>query len=142
MATPDIQSIADDLLKSNMEKCYENYILIDVGANLTNKKYGRDLDSVVQRAKDSGKCLVCWRTLIIENYIVGVQKIMVTGTSVKGSKEALRLTRIYPGTLYSTAGFWSKQFVRNYKYFLFTLKAFTHMMPNPMMSSLGKNWSR
>ncbi|CAH0551827.1 unnamed protein product [Brassicogethes aeneus] len=71
----------------NMEKCYENYILIDVGANLTNKKYSRDLDSVIQRAKDSG-----------------VQKIMVTGTSVKGSKEALRLTRIYPGTLYSTAG--------------------------------------
>ena len=29
---------------------------------------------------------------------------MVTGTSVKGSKEALRLTRIYPGTLYSTGG--------------------------------------
>lgn len=34
----------------------------------------------------------------------GVQKIMVTGTSVKSSKESLRLTRIYPGTLYSTAG--------------------------------------
>lgn len=30
--------------------------------------------------------------------------MMVTGTSVKSSKEALRLTRIYPGTLYSTAG--------------------------------------
>ncbi|KAG5897292.1 hypothetical protein JTB14_011457 [Gonioctena quinquepunctata] len=73
--------------EKEMEKCYENYILIDVGANLTNKKYSRDLDSVVQRAKDSG-----------------VQKIMVTGTSVKGSKEALRLTRIYPNTLYSTAG--------------------------------------
>jgi TatD DNase family protein len=29
---------------------------------------------------------------------------MVTGTSVKSSKESLRLTRIYPGTLYSTAG--------------------------------------
>lgn len=29
---------------------------------------------------------------------------MVTGTSVKTSKEALRLTRIFPGTLYSTAG--------------------------------------
>lgn len=40
---------------SNMEKCYENYILIDVGANLTNKKYGRDLDSVIQRARDSGR---------------------------------------------------------------------------------------
>ncbi|XP_066140026.1 3'-5' ssDNA/RNA exonuclease TatD [Euwallacea fornicatus] len=88
MATPSIATLTDDLIKAAaMEKCYENYILIDVGANLTNKKYSRDLDSVVQRAKDSG-----------------VQKIMVTGTSVKGSKEALRLTRIYPGTLYSTAG--------------------------------------
>ncbi|XP_011309418.1 putative deoxyribonuclease TATDN1 [Fopius arisanus] len=70
-----------------LRQCYENYILIDVGANLTNKKYSRDLDSVIQRAKDSG-----------------VQKIMVTGASIRSSKEALRLTRIYPGTLYSTAG--------------------------------------
>ena len=29
---------------------------------------------------------------------------MVTGTSLHASKEALRLTRLYPGTLYSTAG--------------------------------------
>ncbi|KAF2897755.1 hypothetical protein ILUMI_08418 [Ignelater luminosus] len=70
-----------------IEQCYENLIVIDIGANLTNKKYSRDLDSVIQRAKDAG-----------------VQKIMVTGTSVKTSKEALRLTRIYPGILYSTAG--------------------------------------
>lgn len=34
----------------------------------------------------------------------GVQKIMVPGTSVKSSKEALRLSRIYPGMIYSTAG--------------------------------------
>ncbi|XP_046740812.1 3'-5' ssDNA/RNA exonuclease TatD [Diprion similis] len=70
-----------------MTQCYENYILVDVGANLTNKKYSRDLDSVIQRAKDAG-----------------VKKIMVTGASIRSSKEALRLTRIYPGTLYSTAG--------------------------------------
>lgn len=38
-----------------MEQCYENLIVIDVGANLTNKKYSRDLDSVIQRAKDAGK---------------------------------------------------------------------------------------
>jgi hypothetical protein len=37
-----------------MQQCYENYIIVDVGANLTNKKYGRDLDSVIQRAKDAG----------------------------------------------------------------------------------------
>lgn len=74
-------------VSDELKGCYENLIVIDVGANLTNKKYGRDLDSVVQRAKDAG-----------------VQKIMVTGTSVKNSKEALRLTRLYPGTIYSTAG--------------------------------------
>lgn len=34
----------------------------------------------------------------------GVQKIMVPGASVRSSKEALRLTRIYPGIIYSTAG--------------------------------------
>lgn len=42
----------------NMKHCYENLILIDVGANLTNKKYSRDLDAVIQRAQDSGNCTV------------------------------------------------------------------------------------
>lgn len=41
----------------DLKGCYENLIVIDVGANLTNKKYGRDLDSVVQRAKDAGELL-------------------------------------------------------------------------------------
>lgn len=48
MATNE-ESVVD-----NMKHCYENLILIDVGANLTNKKYSRDLDAVVQRAQDSG----------------------------------------------------------------------------------------
>ena len=65
----------------------DNYIIIDVGANLTNKKFGRDLDQVIQRAKDAG-----------------ISKIMVTGTSIQASKDALRLSRLYPGTLYATAG--------------------------------------
>lgn len=42
----------------NLKGCYENLIVIDIGANLTNKKYGRDLDSVLQRAKDAGKEVV------------------------------------------------------------------------------------
>jgi len=33
----------------------ENYIIVDIGANLTNKKFSKDLDSVLQRAKDSGE---------------------------------------------------------------------------------------
>nr|CAG4637103.1 EOG090X080R [Ceriodaphnia reticulata]SVE73001.1 EOG090X080R [Ceriodaphnia reticulata] len=74
-----LKQIEDDVASS--------YILVDIGANLTNSKYSRDLDSVVERAKDAG-----------------VRKIMVTGASVQCSKEALRLTRLYPGMLYSSAG--------------------------------------
>lgn len=33
----------------------ENYIIVDIGANLTNKKFTRDLDSVVSRARDAGE---------------------------------------------------------------------------------------
>ena len=32
-----------------------NYIIVDIGANLTNKKFSRDLDQVIQRATDAGK---------------------------------------------------------------------------------------
>ena len=38
------------------------------------------------------------------NAAAGVTKIMVTGTSLHSTKEALRLTRLYPNVLYSTAG--------------------------------------
>lgn len=41
-------------ISEELKGCYENLIVIDVGANLTNKKYGRDLDAVLQRAKDAG----------------------------------------------------------------------------------------
>lgn len=37
---------------------YENYLLIDVGSNMANKKFSRDLESVLQRAKDSGTRVV------------------------------------------------------------------------------------
>lgn len=34
---------------------YENLILIDGAANLVHKKYSRDQESVIQRAKDAGQ---------------------------------------------------------------------------------------
>lgn len=49
----DCNAVSDE-----MKHCYENLIVIDAGANLTNKKYSRDLDSVIQRAKDSGKYII------------------------------------------------------------------------------------
>ena len=63
-------------------------VLLALGCKVTAwQKFSRDLDQVIQRAVDAG-----------------VTKIMVTGTSLHSTKEALRLTRLYPGTLYSTAG--------------------------------------
>lgn len=53
-------------VSDNLKGCYENLIVIDVGANLTNKKYGRDLDSVLQRANDAGKSEV--GTKVLEMY--------------------------------------------------------------------------
>lgn len=49
-----VAPLLEDQLKLDMKHCFENLIVIDVGANLTNKKYSRDLDSVVQRARDAG----------------------------------------------------------------------------------------
>lgn len=49
--------------------------------------HNRDLESVIQRAKDAG-----------------VRKMIVLGTSLHSTKEALRLTRMHPGTVYCAAG--------------------------------------
>lgn len=46
---------AESCTSSAMKECYENYILIDTGTNLTNKKFGRDLESVIKRATDAGE---------------------------------------------------------------------------------------
>lgn len=42
----------------HLKHLYENLILIDGSANLVHKKYSRDQQSVIQRAKDAGKALV------------------------------------------------------------------------------------
>lgn len=61
--------------------------LVDIGVNLTHSSFSHDLDAVLERAAE-----------------VGVRQLVVTGTSVEGSREALELARSRPGTLFSTAG--------------------------------------
>ena len=61
--------------------------LIDIGANLTHDSFDPDRDSVMQRAAD-----------------VGVNRIIVTGTSVEATAAALRLVGEYPGRIYATSG--------------------------------------
>jgi hypothetical protein len=68
--------------------------------------------------------------------------MMVTGTSLKISREALRLTRIYPGTLYSTAGTYSnrsKEEEYDSNDFFFLPKEYTHTMRNPGRRDTMKN---
>jgi TatD DNase family protein len=64
-----------------------DYVIVDCGANLSNKKFQRDLDNVLERAETAG-----------------VKKLVVLSSSAKSSREALRLTRLYPGTLFCAAG--------------------------------------
>ncbi|MBI4751017.1 MAG: TatD family hydrolase [Acidobacteria bacterium] len=61
--------------------------LIDIGINLTHRSFESDRELVLKRAQEAG-----------------VTTLILTGTSVKGSREALRLVQHHPHILFSTAG--------------------------------------
>jgi len=60
---------------------------VDIGINLTNRRYDSDRSEVIQAAKQNG-----------------VDKMIITGTSVKESLRALEIAETLPETLYATAG--------------------------------------
>ena len=60
---------------------------IDIGVNLTNKRFDKDRTQVIQDAESNG-----------------VVKQIITGTNLNESQQACRLTQDYPARLYSTAG--------------------------------------
>ncbi len=62
-------------------------MLIDIGCNLTNRRFRHDWSEVVDRAA-----------------LAGVSQIIVTGTSVAASKAAADLAAELPDTLHATAG--------------------------------------
>lgn len=65
--------------------------MIDIGVNLTNKRFDKDREALLIRAKNAG-----------------INQLLITGTNVKESKDALALCQLYqhqfPDTLFSTAG--------------------------------------
>lgn len=61
--------------------------LVDVGVNLTNKSLLQDLEGVLARARQAG-----------------VEQMVVTGTSIAESREAIRLCESYPAQLFATCG--------------------------------------
>ncbi|MDP6946909.1 MAG: TatD family hydrolase [Myxococcota bacterium] len=62
-------------------------LLVDIGLNLGNARFRRDRDAVVARA-----------------LAAGVTRMVLTGTSVPASEQALALALAHPGVLWSTAG--------------------------------------
>jgi TatD DNase family protein len=61
--------------------------LIDIGLNLTNKRFNEDRDQVIQEAIEAG-----------------ITQMIVTGTNLNESKRAIQLSFDYPNVLYATAG--------------------------------------
>lgn len=63
--------------------------MIDIGPNLTDSSFHKDLDTVIENAKTNN-----------------VQTCIVTGTSLKGSKEAIKIVDNYKNDyrMYCTAG--------------------------------------
>lgn len=61
--------------------------LVDIGVNLTHRSFANDRPAVLERARAAG-----------------VRTLILTGTSVAHSREALALAQQHPGALYATAG--------------------------------------
>lgn len=61
--------------------------LIDIGANLAHESFSEDLPEVLARAEAAG-----------------VQQIVVTGSCLDSSRQALAMAQQHPGRLFATAG--------------------------------------
>ncbi|MGB1262334.1 MAG: TatD family hydrolase [Cognaticolwellia sp.] len=61
--------------------------MIDIGVNLTNARFDKDRNEVLARAKQAN-----------------IRAMLVTGTNIEESKQALSLSQQYPDYLYCTAG--------------------------------------
>ena len=61
--------------------------MIDIGVNLTNARFDKDLEDVINNAK-----------------LAGVKQLVVTGTNILESERALALANTYSDFIYCTAG--------------------------------------
>jgi TatD DNase family protein len=61
--------------------------LIDIGINLAHKSFNHDRAAVLDRARQAG-----------------VRRMLITGTSVPSTREAIALAKAHSGTMFATAG--------------------------------------
>lgn len=66
---------------------FSNALLTDIAVNLTDKSFQADLDQVLERATEAG-----------------ISEIIVTGSTLEESRQAVALCNQYPLLLFSTAG--------------------------------------
>jgi len=64
-----------------------NSLLIDIATNLTDSAFAADYDQVLERAEQAG-----------------VNQLVITGSTLAESTEAMRLCQKHPGKLFATAG--------------------------------------
>ena len=99
--------------------------LVDIGANLTHPAFRADLPLVLERARAAG-----------------VTKIVVTGTSIAESRQAVQLADAHPGMLYATAGV-HPHHARECD--AHTLPALRELVSHPRVVALGEcglDWNR
>ena len=61
--------------------------LIDIGVNLTGSLFKKDVSQVIERAQQ-----------------VGVEQLIITGTNIEHSEQAINLSQQYESVCYSTVG--------------------------------------
>lgn len=92
--------------------------LIDIGANLTHDSFDHDRESVLERAAAAG-----------------VGRLVVTGTSVTASVQALELCTGHSGKLFATAGIHPHQADSLDSH---SLAALESLLPNPAVVAVGE----
>ena len=92
--------------------------LVDIGVNLGHRSFAGDREAVIQRA-----------------VAAGVGTMICTGTSVRGSQDALALARKRPGTLFTTAGVHPHDAARCDGQ---TLDALRALATNPQVVAIGE----
>ena len=92
--------------------------LTDIGLNLTHDSFDADRDAVLERARSAG-----------------VERFIVTGTTVMHSAKALELAKTQPGRLYATAGVhphYAQEFDEH------TADALRALLPSPEVVAVGE----
>lgn len=92
--------------------------LIDIGANLTHDSFDEDRDAVLERAAAAG-----------------VNRIVVTGTSVTSSVQAGGLCEAHPGVLTATAGIHPHHATELDEH---TIAALRRLLANPSFVAVGE----